>query len=66
MPTKQKQTPKKILVDTYGFQPTETTNYMCTEFNLETKVREFLLDDGAICLHEFTPLLHEFFDYCFK
>lgn len=60
MPTKQ-QTPKKILVDTYGFQPTETTNYMCTEFNLETKVREFLLDDGAICLHEFTPLLHEFF-----
>jgi hypothetical protein len=60
MPTKQ-QTPKKILVDTYGFQPSETTNYMCTEFHIETKVREFLLDDGAICLHEFTPLLHEFF-----
>ena len=60
MPTKQ-QTPKKILTDMYGFQPTETTNYMCTEFNLNTGVREFLLDDGAICLHEFTPLLHEFF-----
>tara|TARA_E500000178_G_C16896327_1_gene695962 strand:+ start:535 stop:1092 length:558 start_codon:yes stop_codon:yes gene_type:complete len=51
---------KKKIIDKLSFQPSETTNYMVSEFNNKINVREILFE-GALSLHEFTPFLNEFF-----
>lgn len=58
-----KQTKKEetTLEEKIGFKPSGANNYFCNIYN-HSSLERTMLFDGAIPLHEFTPLLYEFIE----
>lgn len=58
---KAKKTQEITLEEKLGFKPSGANNYFCSIYDHEKKDRTMLFD-GAIPLHEFTPLLPDFLE----